>query len=361
MQFKRGTFFSKVLNNFPPPKILAVPACGIDVSDATVKFIEIEGTHGKARISKFGEERIPPGVVEGGEVKDPKRLSKALIALKEKHSLHSAHASLPEEKGYLFELQINPAEAGNLGDAISFKLEENVPLPASEIVFDYDILQFREGENVRVSVTAMPREVVERYGESFDRAGLFLESLEIEAQAIARSVIPFGDTEPYMIVDFGRSRIGVAVVSHEAVRFTSTIDMGGNGLTEIIAKHYKLDRAEAEKIKESSGLYDHENKEVVKEMLLLAKKMADELEKRLTFGSHSFGRDHRAIERLVLCGGNATVPGLREFLMGRFNVQVEIPDVWQNVFSVNDFLPDIRFGESLGFATSVGLALKSRK
>jgi hypothetical protein len=38
-----------------------------------------------------------------------------------------------------------------------------------------------------------------------------------------------------------------------------------------------------------------------------------------------------------------------------------VPNVWQNVFDINEELPPIKKGDSLSFSTAIGLALKTVK
>jgi Tfp pilus assembly PilM family ATPase len=44
---------------------------------------------------------------------------------------------LPEEKAYLFTTSIPKVAQKDIRSAIEFKMEENVPIPASDLVFDF--------------------------------------------------------------------------------------------------------------------------------------------------------------------------------------------------------------------------------
>jgi type IV pilus assembly protein PilM len=353
---------TNIFHYFPPPDVLTPPACGIDISDTTIKFISLTPDHKDVRVSDFGEKQIEPGIVESGEIKKPKELARALQEFKKEHKLVSVHASLPEERAYLFETEIVTHNKESIRNVIEFHLEENVPLSPEEVVFDYDIVEEKQDGKIRLSVSVMPREVVERYTESFERAELGLESLEIEAQAISRAVVPRGDERAHMIVDFGRTRTGVAIVSKEIVRFTSTVEMGGDILTNAIKETKGVPLAEAEKIKETQGIYEHSEDGLGDKLILSAKKLSGEIDRHVNFwAGHSFGKGGAGVEKVLLCGGNATVPGVKEYLRSNLGIEVEIPNVWRNVFDLDEFVPLIKHGDSMGFATSIGLALKSLK
>lgn len=348
------------LDYFPPPVVLRTPPSGIDISDTTIKYIGLYIHRGETHIEKFFEKRISPGIVESGEIKKPKELAAALSEVKEKFDLRAAHASLPEERAYLFETEIAAKEDERIRDVIEFHLEENVPLSVEEVVFDYDIIETGKGDNIRVSVSVMPREVVEKYTEAFERAGVALESLEIEAQAVARAVVPRGDNRPHMVVDFGRTRTGIAIVTNGIVRFTSTVDMGGDNLTDVIEKSLNnLGRKEAERIKEERGVFGHEDPGLQSSLKEVVRRFAANIEKHVHFWGDHEGRGKEPIQEIVLCGGNATVPGVKEFLHSELSIPVVIPNVWQNAFNLDKKIPPIKYGDSLGYATALGLALKS--
>ena len=55
--------------------------------------------------------------------------------------------------------------------------------------------------------------------------------------------------DTYMIVDFGEKRTGIFIVSRGVVMFTSTLDVGGVMLNDMIAKNFKVSYQEAEEMK----------------------------------------------------------------------------------------------------------------
>jgi Tfp pilus assembly PilM family ATPase len=65
------------------------------------------------------------------------------------------------------------------------------------------------------------------------------------------------------------------------------------------------------------------------------------------------------VSRVILVGGNANMAGLAEYLEAALEVEVVIGNVWTNVFSFQEHIPTMHHRESLEFATSIGLALRS--
>lgn len=382
-------YIDRFFSFFPTSRFLSIPAVGIDISDQSVKFVELNLTKDGVILSKYGKKDIDKGVVEKGMVIHKEKLASVLKEIRKETSFSYTHVSLPEEHGYLFQSEVESnIDEEQVRSVLEFNLKEEVPLSPQKAVFDYvvvprqKIITFKspfeekkneDTEDVKkvittpnkidtVSVSAYPKSVIEEYVTSFEAAGFRILSLEIEARAIARSVIEKGDNETYMIIDIGRSQVGLSIVNRGVVLFTSTLDVGGDDLTNAIMKSFLVSYDEAEIMKNKTGFINSkENKKLFGTLFSAMSVLKDEIMKHYTFWE---GEDKRKevidpISRILLCGGNANLVGLSEYLSVNLGVPVERANVWVNNFSFNDFIPEIDERHSLEYATAIGLALRS--
>lgn len=349
---------------FPVPKFLAMPAVGIDISDDSIRFVElVKSKYGKI-LSKFGERKIPTGIVLNGEIQDVEKLSEELKKIKEENYIETIRASLPEEKVYLFQTHIpEDAEEDQIRSIVEFKLEEHVPLSPQEAVFDYEIINKSDTKkHMDVAVAVYPQNTIEKYTAVFNNAGLLPLSFEIEAQAISRAVIKNGDDQTYMIVDFGKMRTGLSIVSDCVLAFTSTLEVEEEGLSKAIMKYLSLPEAEVARIKNEEGLIGSKNnKELFTALLNVAETLKNNIDKYYRYWQTRVdekGNRVHPIEKIIICGGNSNLKGLPEYLSGALNIPVERANVWTNAFSLDDFIPEMNRFQSLSYATAVGLALR---
>ena len=133
--------------------------------------------------------------------------------------------SLPEEQIYLFKMRLDKLELTNIRESIELSLEEHIPIPAPDAIFDYEILN-EKPNSLQVQVTAIPINIIQNYLSVFKNSSVSVPLFELEAQAVSRAVIKKGDLNTYMIVDFGEKRTGIFIISQGIVMFTSTIDLG---------------------------------------------------------------------------------------------------------------------------------------
>lgn len=347
---------------FPTPKILKMPAVGLDISDQSIHYAELLQKEGGHVLGRYGEKKIHSGIMESGKIKDPDGLKKILSDLHTNTGLSFVNVSLPEEQAYLVRMTLPKVKRSELRDSVEVHLEEFIPLKAEEAVFDYEVIYENEHE-YDLEVSAIPKLVAESYYHLFDGTGLIPLVFEIEAQAIARAVLPHKDKGTHMVIDFGETRTGLSVVSDGAVMFTSTLDVGGRTLDEAIIKNFKVSPEEAEKMKKEYGLSkDSGDKEFFFTIMHTISILKDEINKHFIYWhTHTeIGeKPRKKIENIILCGGDSNLLGFSDYLSSNLKVPVSVANVWSNVNHLENYVPEISLKNSLRYATAIGLSLGS--
>ena len=345
---------------FPTPNFLMASSFGLDISDESLKFANIISVKEGIRIGRYGERKIPSGIIESGKIKDPKKLEAVLLSLKKEEGLKSLRISLPEEQVYLFRFRLEKRGLKSVREGIELALEEHIPIPAQDAIFDYELI-YEDKESLELQVAAIPKNVIASYLMVFRDSKISVQSCELEAQAISRAVIKKGDLDTYMIVDFGKTRTGIFIVSRGVALFTSTLDVGGITMLNMIKKSFNVGEDEAEKMKMEYGLSRHApNTEIFSIILNIVSVLRDEVMKHFVYWhthKDEEGKDRPPIKKIILCGGEANLIGLTEYFSVSMKIEVELANVWINVRDTAKDIPKMPFHQSLSFATAFGLAL----
>lgn len=355
-----------LLKKFSPPAYLSMPSVGVDISDTSLKYVSFENTkkrNGFHMLKQWGNISIPGGIVNRGQVNDSEQLVSALTEFKRETDSEFIKVSLPEERAYLFETEIRRnipnKEVRNL---LEFRLEENVPIPSKDVYFDYMLLPgYENKKNVQVSVVAYAKETIEKYYGACVKAGLRPVSFEVEAQAMARAIVPHDIKGSVMLVDFGKTRTGIGIVHKGILLYTSTIDIGGDSLSRSLRKLMGNDISESEltQLKNTEGLMRGiDSTQVYDSLLSTVSVIKDELVTRMQYWHIRNGNsDSRRISSIILCGGSSNLKGLPEYLTETLGVMTVRANVWENVFPLNSYVPPIDRRHSLGYSAAIGLAL----
>ncbi len=344
---------------FPPPKFLALPTVGLDISDKIVRFASLNaGRHG-LELGAFGAEPLAAGGIEEGFIKNKDIVVKTLTALRKKYNLRYVNVSLPEEKAYLFSIELPAMDPKEIRSALNFKIEENVPVKLADAVFDFYYTSAPvAGEPVKLGVAVTHTKVVQSYMDVATEAGLIPLSLQVESQAVARVAVCVPERLPeskaHIVVAVRDTKTVFAIVASNTIRFSSTLAIGGQAIGASIEKSFSVDSTEAENIRK--GKESRERDELFFSLINAASVIRDEVGRFLTYWESHGDPTSPTIADITLTGSDALL-GLNDYLARSFDLPVRIANVWQNIQSLETIVPAMTYRESLDYAPALGLAL----
>lgn len=355
----------KLLQFFPPPEFLTQPAAGLDISDRSVKLVKLAQSARGVTLEYFAEYDIPAGAIEQGMIKDPKVVTDILRKCFSDYGQTDVVASLPEELAYVVRLSMPTLSPAELRQAIELQLEQYVPLSPASAVFDYELVgRPRAGSEAReVAVSVFPKALAETYAQVIREAGFFPLAFEIESQALLRAALSPHEEATVMIVDIGKTRTGIGIVARGSVVLTSTItNIGGRDFSRNIERSLGVTNAEAETLKQTVGLSRASRHEAVFTALIpIMSSLKDELERLIIFWQKEQVEStyhERPVERIILMGGQASLPGFAEYLGGQLSLPAQVGDPWVRIPEVVTAVPALSHHDSLRFGTAIGSALR---
>ena len=299
-----------------------MPHVGIDISDDAISFIEYSSPIGDRQLAKFGRIPLGPDIIDGGDIKDEKKMISILTDMAHTHNISYAKVSIPEEKAYLFETEIPYGDLKAISQNIEFKLEENIPLSAQDAVFTFDLLPGDRTRPWRASVSAVPRTYIEHMMDLLRKSGISPLAFETIPRAIAR-IVSGGKSEDILVIHAMNLKTGIYIISQHAVGFTSTISTG-----------YKESDASA-----------------------YTDTLASEVRRVYAYWLGKNVSEGSIIKQVVVVGRDAEtiVPLLRTKVVDI--VPVHPVDVWRDIVNTSKYVPPIVKADSYEYGPSAGLAL----
>jgi type IV pilus assembly protein PilM len=352
---------------------------GLDINDSSFKIIKLRKKHGFLQPVSFNEKGIAPGIVKDGIIKDEKAFIENLKEIMdtvrgEKLGTKYVVASLPEEKSFSQVIQMPKMDEKELMSAVGFEAENYIPLPSEKMYLDFKKIDpiVDHLDHLDVLIVAVEKTIVDSYVSCLKKSGLIPVTLEIETQSIVRTLVKDETSlTPIVLIDFGGDSTDFIVFSGHSIRFTSSISVSSQQVTEAISKELGITERQAEHMKIKYGLSSkkpaHRSKAVLKTIGPVLSELINEIQKYLEFYSGHDFHDHipqklgkkNNVEKIILSGGGANLKGLDEFLSKKLGIPVEFGDPWIN-FS-DKFKKNIPFElqkKSLSYVTALGLALR---
>jgi type IV pilus assembly protein PilM len=299
--------------------------------------------NGSAEVVQVARTPLDPGIVVGGELREPDALAAALKTFFRDNKLprQSVRLGIASNR-----IGVRMFELGGIDDpkqlenAIRYRAQEALPIPLEDAVLDYQLL----GESVddegqkkhRVLLVVAYRDLVERYVTACKKAGIRLAGVDLEAFALLRALgaTPAEGTNAAIVVaSIGSDRSTLAVSNGEVCEFTRVIEWGGMNLNVAIARALDMAPSEAEPIKLSVDLTQPaeamklEPEKAARVRTALAEELqtfARELVSSLQFYQGQPGS--LGIAEIVLTGGTAQLPGLDAELARLIGVRVRVGD-----------------------------------
>jgi type IV pilus assembly protein PilM len=229
---------------------------GLDIQPGYVAAVQAH-VNGGIVVERAAGAALAPDIMREGEVLDERELGAALRELFEDGRLGKrVRVGLANQRTVLRTLELPPVtDRKELGAAVRFQAEDQVPMPLASAVLDYHslgVFDTPNGPRQRVIVVAAQREMVERMLRAVQYAGLRAEGVDLSAFALIRSLYrpgaalaaapdeggeggEGGSTERVLYLNVG-GLTNMAIAEGKLCRFTRVVGGGLEAMASEIAE-----------------------------------------------------------------------------------------------------------------------------
>ena len=376
MVLSLGSFFEGLLGGKPSSVI------GVDIGSSSAKVIQLRASRGTAILETYGEIALGPYAQQpvGKVVKlTPEKLAEVLRDVIKEANVTAMEAglSIPFSSSLVTIIDLPKVDAESLKRIIPLEARKYIPVPVSEVTLDwfvipkdgtdtaFDQLQEKtplQTKGEEVLLVAIQNATLQNYQSIVGAVGLHAQFYEMEIFSTIRSSVSHG-LAPYLVVDFGASTTKMYVVERGVVRMTHLLTIGGQHVTETLARTMNWEFEKAERVKRERGflessVFSGEENERIKQALLstLSRVFSEVNRVLLSYGQ----RYNKNVPSIILAGGGASLPGIAEVAKSALSAEVVIADPFSHT-EAPAFLTKVLSEIGPGFAVAVGLAMRSLK
>lgn len=335
---------------------------GLHITKQTIYAVELAAQkRGQKRLVNFLKAPSPPYSLESEVALDLDSFAQDLgLLLKEGgFSTKNVFAALPESQVFTRVISMPKMSEKELKEAMKWEAGQYIPLPLEEVTFDYQVISdHRKKDKLDVLLVAAPLTLTRKFLKIVEKAGLRMVGVETESVAIARSLVGAEkDSLTSAIVLIGDGATDIFIVDRGSIVFTRSITTGGEAMVRLVSQELGIEPERAAEYLKSYGLEESAFEGRVKKALKpVFDVILSEIKRSLAYyATHIKGN---GVERLILAGANAKVPGVLVFLASAVSLEVLLADPWDTIEIPGKFNQEEL--EDLGpeFAVAVGLALK---
>jgi type IV pilus assembly protein PilM len=331
---------------------------GLDIGTSAVKVVQLrEATEGWT-LTAFASIPLPADTIAEGMIKDPPTVVEAIKEAVASAGVTSREAAIgvSGRDSITKRVQLPEVPAKELAGAVQLEAEHHIPFALDEVYLDYHVVSRRSGAMDLILVAVKKSKVIE-YAAVVEEAGLEPVVVDVDAFALANQFDlnhPGNPREAIALIDVGAAVTKTHVLRAGAPIFARDIAFGGHQYTQAIAErlHTTLEHAERAKLGETT---DIAWTAIVPVLEAVSRELS--LEVRRTFDHFGSASDVERIDRIVMSGGAARLPGITEYLSSSWGIPVEVARPLERI-DVDLDLADEAQAAGPALAVAVGLALR---
>jgi type IV pilus assembly protein PilM len=347
---------------------MTATAIGLDVGTNSVRAVEIELGE-SPMVRRMGQVGLPVGAVVDGEVADVSAVSIALKRLWAEAGFksHKVRVGMSSARVIVRSIEMPVLSHDELMSTIRLQLDDYVPLPAEETVFDVRTMDGPEPTEPtqQLVLAATHQDAVQPLIMAVRGAGLQIAGVDVIPAALALALTraePEQDDSVDIVLSIGAGTLVVVAARAGEPLFSRTLtNVCGRRTTERIASRLGVGELDAERYKRLGATEDAASAVAIEVTSETIDELVEELRASLAFYAEQ--PTARRVRRLLITGGGSQLPGLRTALHDELGLDVDCADPFDG----------LRIGPDTGFeacdipylapymAAAVGVALAERR
>jgi len=335
---------------------------GLDIGSASIKAVELKQTKAGYELVSFGTEHLAPDTVVDGAIMDAPQVANAISKIFDAQRVKTKNVatSVSGHSVIVKRVPLPLMTEEELYDRIPSEASQHIPFDIADVNLSYQLLESMDSQ-MDVLLVAVKKDKILNHTNVLAQAGKTPVVVDIDAFALQNCFEVNYEPDAgqtVALLNIGASVMNINIVRGGVPLFTRDVSVGGNQYTDALQKELDLSFEDAERLKKGDSLPSVTDEQ--KQQILRSVSDILTLEIQKTFDFFRATASGENIQRIVVAGGTARVPGLVDLLREEFAMPVEELNPFRRV-QVNpgrhsdDQIRDM----SPRLAIAVGLALRS--
>ena len=356
----------KLAAQFDFLKAKTPPLIGCDISSSSVKMVEVvEAGRNVYRVERYAIEPLPKDTVVDGNIANIEAAGEAIkrahknLGSRIKNIAMALPAAAVITKKVI--LASNQREE-DMEVQVQSEANQYIPFSLDEVNLDFQVLgpAPSSDEEVEVLIAASRKEKIEDRVAAAEAAGLKTIVMDVESYAaqsafelICEGSSGVKESDVTVIVDIGATVTRVTVLHNGQTVYTREQQIGGNQLTQDIARQFDMPPEEAEAAKRVGSLPESFGPDV---LAPFNEKIVLEIQRALQFFFTS--TQFNNVDHILLTGGCAMLDGLEEMVAQRTQVHTLVANPFANMALSSKIKPRQLTMDAPSLMVACGLAMR---
>jgi type IV pilus assembly protein PilM len=298
---------------------------GLDIGSSSIKSVELKNSKQGHELVSFSLEPLAQDTVVDGAIMDAPLVAGAISQIFDTQNTKTRNVatSVSGHSVIVKRVSLPMMAEEELYDRIQAEASQHIPFDIADVNLDYQLLDTVEGQ-MDVLLVAVKKDKILNHTNVLAQAGKNSTVVDIDAFALQNCFEANYDPDPgqtIALLNVGASVMNINIIHNGCPLFTRDVSVGGNQYTDALQKELDLSFEDAERLKKGepiAGIAEEHCSTILRSVtdILI-------LEIQKTFDFFRATATGANIQKIMVAGGSARVPGLIDVLKEEFAVPVE--------------------------------------
>jgi len=334
---------------------------GVDIGSSLIKIVELEGLPKSPILTNYEVKKLASEAIVDGEIMDRGLVINTMkemindMKLKNKKVVISIYGKSVIVK----RIQMEKMKRSEIAESIKWEAEQQIPFDVNSIELDYAVVNpDRPDGKMDVLLVAAKKDAILQKIDLLHEVGLDVKKMDISSFAI-NNIYEFNTDQPkgqfISLVSVGFEDTSISFIDDGVFMFTRGNPTASKRFVYELQKRFGITEDDAIDIILGKSKDKYNNDEINAALYDFVDSISISIERNLTY----LTRDKEHIDKIILSGGGALIPGFSELLAKHFGTKVEIIDPFAKVSIKEGIKADDLKNIAPIIAEACGLALRA--
>lgn len=303
----------------------------LDIGSSAVRVCELIKTKTGFQLTKYLQREVdlPPATPEAERTA---RIGELLNEMLKEAKIRARKTvfGVPGQSVFTRTRALPPVPEHKVSQIVRYEIQQQIPFSLDQIALDYQVLARTEAGGYDVLMAAIKVDVVDKRLDMIKLAKRSIGIVDvcpIAAYNWLKKTGEFGTKgQCVALIDFGASTTDIVIEREGQFRFTRSLNLGGNDVTNAVSNTFGMSFEEAERLKRQRGFAptgdpqrDGKGGEVIGQVL---NRLVTEINRSFAYFRSQPGGG--PVSRVVITGGGACLRNIIPYLQRQLNMEVRI-------------------------------------
>src|ERR1700757_1116104 len=298
---------------------------GLDIGSSSVKGIELKKTKEGYELVSHGIETLAQDTVVDGAIMDAPSVAEKIVSIfdNQKIKAKDVATSVSGHSVIVKRVSMPLMTEEELFDRIQSEASQHIPFDIADVNLSYQLLEATENQ-MDVLLVAVKKDKILNHTNVLAQAGKTPVVVDIDAFGLQNCFEVNYEPDAgqtVALLNIGASVMNINIVRGGVPLFTRDVSVGGNQYTDALQKELDLSFDDAERLKKGDTLPTVTDEQKGQILRSVSDILTLEIQKTFDFFRATASGEN--IQRIMVAGGTARVPGLVDLLREEFAMPVE--------------------------------------